>query len=1254
MTRRLALTALLLFGPLLVAAAPAPRPPGELRFSAGLFRPQGPPSVPPEWFQDAALRTSARGHRYLVAITRSSLAPEQKAQLESQGAEILGYVPTHGYLLRTRPETEESLRSLSFVDWLGDLPGYYKVGSDLSKSAERPSGPTRVRIVLSGGEPATRVLDALAGLDPQGHPSGKDAAWRVEATVPAGRLGHILSRLAGLPEVEAIEPVRPFRLYNQDGVWVHQSFVGPSPQQTPIFDRGIFGCGQTIAMGDTGQDYDSCFFRDTAGAPPFFNCLTAPCPVGTPNTARRKDIIYYNWSGTPTGDDDTCPATLGASGHGTHTSGSAAGDASPYANCTTFSSAGRNGGDGQAPGAKLVVEEMGDGLEYLNDRGGTLWNLADVAYRTGARIHYDSWGGGCQDAFGECVPGCSIPYDSFARDADLAMWSYPDLLFVVAAGNAGLSCVAPDAVGTPGTAKNPITVGSLGHGVNASTPSEFSSNGPVFDGRLKPTLAAQGESVVSAASDADPTSNNCSTCSLDGTSMATPTTAGLAALVREYYTAGFYATGSRNPAQGFTPSAALLKATLIDGAVALGSTAPAPDFLSGYGRILLGSTLTFTGSPVGLRVDDHREGIATGSLVTHAYDVTAGTPLRATLVWTDYPAALNAAVARVNELKLEVIDPDGNVWFQTLDPGTESPIQTMNPSDPHDPVNVEERLVFSAPAAGRWVVRVKGVDVAMGPQPFALVVHGAIADCPAPAAPAAPTVTAPADNQAQVSWGAVSGANAYNVYRSLGACPAGPWVPVATGVNGTSYLDSTVSGGATYSYYVVAASDAAAQCESARSACASVMTTGDCFLDPVFQGIGSAGSAGLSGCTVNLGWSPASPYCGTDVRYNVYRSTAAGFTPGPSNRIARCVAGTGYADSANLASGTSYHYIVRAEDATTGHGGPCRGGNEETNLTEAVASAAGPVALGTFQDDAGDTGAASFTRAAPWTVAATGGNLGPHVYTAASSAGVCADLTSPAITLADPGQGPILSFATIHDLEYDPFGFFGAGGSVGQVEIATGPAFTNWTRVPLTPDYPALVEFPFNNCASTGNITTYFSGTNMVYKTYTASLANWAGGDVRIRFHLSGDYFYPGGNWWIDDIKMTKALVPGSCTMLTPGPPPIPDGASVPGQPLTVTLSGTDLLLSWDATSCPASAVNIYWGNLGSYSSFAGGFCDLPANGAATIALSGNVWFLVAGTDGGGTDGSWSRSAQGGELTYAGAPAACPAITHHDPSGGCP
>jgi len=40
---------------------------------------------------------------------------------------------------------------------------------------------------------------------------------------------------------------------------------------TPLFDRGIHGQGQIIAIIDTGLDYTSCYFAEPDGTPPPFN-----------------------------------------------------------------------------------------------------------------------------------------------------------------------------------------------------------------------------------------------------------------------------------------------------------------------------------------------------------------------------------------------------------------------------------------------------------------------------------------------------------------------------------------------------------------------------------------------------------------------------------------------------------------------------------------------------------------------------------------------------------------------------------------------------------------------------------------------------------------------------------------------------------------------------------------------------------------------------------------------------------------------
>ena len=63
--------------------------------------------------------------------------------------------------------------------------------------------------------------------------------------------------------------------------------------------------------------------------------------------------------------------------------------------------------------------------------------------------------------------------------------------------------------------------------------------------------------------------------------------------------------------------------------------------------------------------------------------------------------------------------------------------------------------------------------------------------------------------------------------------------------------------------------------------------------------------------SVTLSWGASSDNMGV-VRYNVHRSQAAGFTPGPANRVGQPTT-TGYTDS-GLAAGT-YYYRVIAEDA---------------------------------------------------------------------------------------------------------------------------------------------------------------------------------------------------------------------------------------------------------------------------------------------------------------------------------------------------
>jgi hypothetical protein len=103
-------------------------------------------------------------------------------------------------------------------------------------------------------------------------------------------------------------------------------------------------------------------------------------------------------------------------------------------------------------------------------------------------------------------------------------------------------------------------------------------------------------------------------------------------------------------------------------------------------------------------------GLETGEAVTFTFPVyPVDVPFRATLVWSDYPALPNAAVALVNDLDLEVVMPGG----ETLLP---------NRLDRPDRANNVERVEGTIGEAGIARVVITGHNVPQGRQPFALFV----------------------------------------------------------------------------------------------------------------------------------------------------------------------------------------------------------------------------------------------------------------------------------------------------------------------------------------------------------------------------------------------------------------------------------------------------------------------------------------------------------------------------------------------------
>ena len=501
---------------------------------------------------------------------------------------------------------------------------------------------------------------------------------------------------------------------------------GSATGPTPLHDRGIHGEGQIIAVLDTGVDYNSCYFLEPDNSPP-------PVNTGTPNggldwenvDASRRKIIAYDYlyscdqyPGEPGCDTPGDPASLDNQGHGTHAAATAAGDrGAPITH---------DYADAIAPGAKLIVQDGGfiggDACTQFPGVGcpANLTRIFEQAYKQGARIHSNSWG----DRQGSLTNTPTANYPQSARDVDAFVWSHPDSLVVFNTGNLNQEIKTPlSSLSAPGSAKNTLQIGGTRTATRGDDVlAELTLFGPTRDGRIKPDLVGPAR-VIAGDRDFDNKPNTCDTSRQPGTSWASPTIAGAAALVRQYYTDGFYPTGKRNTAYTRTPSAALLKATLIAAARPvllrrdiverqIVPTLPVPSYEQGWGFPVLDDALFFDGEKRRMHVVDVTlaNGLAAGQSSTIRLDVKAGTPFKAVLVWTDPPGTVRApsdtTPQLVNDLDLRV---------------TRSSTTYSTP----DHLNNVEVVSLAAPDAGTYEITASAHHLGFGPrQSYALVMTG--------------------------------------------------------------------------------------------------------------------------------------------------------------------------------------------------------------------------------------------------------------------------------------------------------------------------------------------------------------------------------------------------------------------------------------------------------------------------------------------------------------------------------------------------
>jgi subtilisin family serine protease len=637
--------------------------------------------------------------QWLVSLN-SPLMGDMRAALGATGAQLDEYVPHHAYVATATPEQAAHVINLPFVRDV-ERYGPSKTGPIVLTQVGDDRGEGDVARVwdlwLSDASVREQVLSWLEQNDVSVVGEG---GRRVRLALPAE--SGLKREISTLPGVLGMVEYVPPKLFND----VARGLLGVT-SDTPERSLPLTGAGQVVAVADTGLQEDH---------PDFAGRVIEVVALGRPNNASDPH------------------------GHGTHVAGSVLADGSA------------SDGDfaGVAPEAKLYFQSLLDPQGGLGGLPVSLEDLFEPAYQAGARVHNNSWGAATASA-----------YTVDSNDVDAYAAKRRDMLIVIAAGNEGTAAnpfnSAPGfvdwlSIGSPASCKNALTVGAArnkrtsgglsGRTYGSAWPGDFpkppiseqrlsgdpeclaafSSRGPCDDRRIKPDIVAPGTDIISTRSDLAPDDNfwglvddNPAYAYMGGTSMACPLVAGCAALVRQYFV----------DQRDISPSAALLKATLVNGARwltgvdSLADRDDRPNFHQGFGAVNLTTTIPNPVEPdLALEFVDCWETPnlqlgETGERRRFQVDVEGGLPLRMCLAYTDLPGR-----SLQNDVSFMVQDPTGAKIAGNMG------LPEITKSDVDNNVEV---IRVDDPAPGRWLIQVFARNLLRPPQDYALVVSGALA-----------------------------------------------------------------------------------------------------------------------------------------------------------------------------------------------------------------------------------------------------------------------------------------------------------------------------------------------------------------------------------------------------------------------------------------------------------------------------------------------------------------------------------------------
>lgn len=327
-------------------------------------------------------------------------------------------------------------------------------------------------------------------------------------------------------------------------------------------------------------------------------------------------------------------------------------------------------GEGMAKDAQLFASD------FMKDADAIAEDMSNSVSSHSVDITSNSWG----YSIDQYICKNPFPYITAAKYYDDVAYQHKKLTHVFANGNDQQVC--PGGYWTSAwTMKNTILVGAVD---DTSNMSNFSSFGPLFDGRMAPHVSGVGVDIYSTFLDNYYYSS-------DGTSMATPAVSGAIALMYERY----------EELKNEQPTSALIRSVLFNTADDIGNKGP--DYKFGFGKVNLRKAIETIENE-----NYFSDKVSNNSNKTYNIEVPSNAKkLKVTVAWTDQSGTPFAAIPLVNDIDL-LLSKDNDTWLPWV-------LDKDNPSAPaqrgEDHISNFEQVTIDNPGEGQYAINIQGEEI---------------------------------------------------------------------------------------------------------------------------------------------------------------------------------------------------------------------------------------------------------------------------------------------------------------------------------------------------------------------------------------------------------------------------------------------------------------------------------------------------------------------------------------------------------------